>query len=84
MKTFFLVQMFYSPIGYLASIMFLMPCQYFYLVSRYLNLIPTRVYGTCLSSLTCLLPNEKSKKKIPRMQLTMFPAETRLEFSEYF
>ena len=34
---FFLVQMFCSPMGYLASIMFLMPRQYFYLVSKYLN-----------------------------------------------
>ena len=34
MKTFFLLQMFRSPMGYLASIMFRMPRQYFYGVSR--------------------------------------------------
>ena len=36
-KTYFLVQTFYSPMGYLGSIMVLMPRQYFYLVSRYLK-----------------------------------------------
>ena len=39
-ENFFLVQMFHSPMGYLASIMFLMSCQYSYSVSKYLNLLP--------------------------------------------
>ena len=33
MKTFFLVQTFYKSMGYLASIMFRIPRQYFHLVS---------------------------------------------------
>ena len=47
---FFLVQMFYNPIGYLACIMFYMPRQYFYLISRYHNLDNIRAWDYCACS----------------------------------
>ena len=48
---FFLIQMFYSYLGYLAGIMVLMSRQYFYSVSNYLNhLIRVTLKGKSLLS----------------------------------
>ena len=50
MKKNFLVEIFYSPMGHLVSIMFGTPGQYFYLVSRYLKKFYGKLYWYCANS----------------------------------